>query len=59
MLASGLTKADIRHCETMAALPEAALPIIRDAAMQASKRPNDRLPGALLKALELAEHGSR
>jgi hypothetical protein len=57
MLAAGVTKADIQHCGTLAALPEEALSIVLDAAMQASKRAERSTARALLKTFELDEYG--
>ena len=49
LLAAGLTKADIRYMEVVRELPEGALPIIRDAALAASRRAERSTARALHK----------
>ena len=57
--AGGMTASDIRHAEIMAALPEAATPLIVKAAVEASDRASKRVARRLLaRALEPSDNSA-
>jgi hypothetical protein len=58
LIAAGFTRADLRHMETLGALPEEAIPLIRDAALKASARAERSAARALRKKLLAPDSGS-